>query len=70
MVIALQLTEEEEMVKGVNIIANYISVLDKRSWFLEYEMPFLETGDLISKAHPSCVVMLQRSKIVFTEAVN
>ena len=30
MVIALQLTEEEEIVKGVNIIANYISVLDKR----------------------------------------
>ena len=30
MVIALQLTEEEEMVKGVNIVSNYISVLDKR----------------------------------------
>lgn len=29
MVIVLQLTEEEEMVKGVNIIANYISILDK-----------------------------------------
>ena len=30
MVITLQLTEEEEMVKGVNIVSNYISVLDKR----------------------------------------
>lgn len=59
MVIVLQLTEEEEMVKGVNIIANYISILDKRSWFLEYEVPFLEMG-FDSKTCPSCVLMLQR----------
>ena len=59
MVIVLQLTEEEEMVKGVNIIANYISILDKRSWFLEYEVSFLEMG-FDSKTCPSCVLMLQR----------